>query len=102
MRPIRWSPQAVRDLEAIRDYIAADAPAYAALMVQRILRRVELLSTFPESGRVVPERGDLTLREVIVGPYRVVYRLRQNVIEVATVFRGSRLFPPDEDRRTTG
>lgn len=93
MRKLLWSPQALRDLEGIRDYIAADSPLYASLVVERIVARAEGLPDFPESGRVVPERNDPAIREVIVRPYRVVYRLRPNVVEIATVFRASRMFP---------
>jgi len=88
-----WSPQALRDLEAIRDYIAVDSPRYAALVVERIVVGVERLRDFPESGRVVPERNSPAIREVIVRPYRVVYRLRAGVVEIATVFRASRMLP---------
>jgi addiction module RelE/StbE family toxin len=90
---LRWSPQAARDLEAIRDYIATDSPRYAALVIERIMGGVERLIAFPESGRIVPERNDPTIREVIVKPYRVVYRLRPGLVEIATVFRASRMFP---------
>ena len=48
---------------------------------------------FPESGRKVPERDDPEIREVIESPYRVVYRVRAGTVEIATVFRASRLFP---------
>jgi len=90
---LRWSPQAVRDLEAIRDHIATDSPRYAALVIERIIGAVERLTAFPESGRIVPERNDPTIREVIVKPYRVVYRLRPGLVEIATVFRASRMYP---------
>ena len=93
MTAIKWSPQAVRDVESIRDYIAQDSRRYADLTVGRILASVEHLSAFPLSGRMVPERDDPKIREVIVGPFRVVYRYRVDVIEIATVFRASRLFP---------
>ena len=83
----------MRDLEAIRDYIADDSPRYAALVIERIIGVVERLSSFPESGRMVPERNDPEIREVIVRPYRVVYRLRPGVVEIATVFRASRMLP---------
>lgn len=73
MTKVVWSPQALHDLEAIRDYIAADSPGYAGLVLERIVVGVERLRTFPESGRVVPERNRPDVREVIVGPYRVVY-----------------------------
>lgn len=96
MTPIRWSPQAVRDVEAIRDYIAQDSQRYAQLTVDRIIAAVERLRAFPQSGRVVPERADPEIREVIAGPFRVVYRYRSGVVDIATVFRGSRLFPSIE------
>jgi toxin ParE1/3/4 len=88
-----WSPQAIRDVESIRAFIAQDSPAYADLVARRIVASVERLESFPESGRQVPERHDPAIREVIVGPYRIVYRLRPGVAEVVTVFRGSREFP---------
>lgn len=93
MTKLIWSPQSVHDLETVRDYVAGDSPRYAALVVERIVQGVERLTSFPESGRVVPERSDPQLREVIVRPYRVVYRLRPGVVEIVTVFRGSRMLP---------
>lgn len=68
-------------------------PRYADLVVGRLVAAVERLQAFPESGRIVPERADPSIREIIVGSYRVVYRLRSDLVEIATVFRGSRLFP---------
>ena len=93
MTELIWSPQALRDLESIRDYIAADSPHYAGLVVERIVAGVERLRRFPESGRMVPERNSPEIREVIIRPYRVVYRLRSGSVEIATVFRASRMFP---------
>lgn len=94
MTKLHWSPQAVRDLEAIRDYIATDSPRYAGLVIERIIVAVERLTSFPESGRVVPERNEPKIREIIVKPYRVVYRLKPGLVEIAAVFRASRI-PPD-------
>jgi toxin ParE1/3/4 len=91
--PVIWSPQSLHDLETIRAYIAADSTAYAELVVRRIVAAVERLRTFPESGRVVPERDAPEIREVIVSPYRVVYRVGPEVVEIITVIRGSREFP---------
>ena len=92
MTRIIWAPQAVQDLEAIRAYISRDSPQYADLFVERIVNAVGLLEGNPRSGRVVPEVGDELLREVLHGNYRLVYRLRGDIIEIATVFHGSRLF----------
>jgi toxin ParE1/3/4 len=90
---ITWSPQSLRDLEAIRAYISQDSPRYAALVVQRIVASVERLEAFPESGRVVPELNNPEIREIIVRPYRVVYRHRPGAVQIATVFRSSRQLP---------
>ena len=93
MTQIIWSPRSLRDVESIRDYITQDSPRVADLVVARIIRTVERLKTFPESGRKVPERNDPEIREVIASSYRVVYRLREGTVEIVTVFRASRLLP---------
>ena len=48
---------------------------------------------FPDSGRMVPERQSPDLREVLSGKFRIVYRRKPAVVEIAAVFRGSREFP---------
>ena len=93
MTQIIWSPQALRDIESIRTYIAQDSPRVAELVAGRIIKAVERLTSFPESGRKVPERNDPQIREVIESPYRIVYRLRTGEVEIVTVFRASRLLP---------
>jgi toxin ParE1/3/4 len=84
-----WTPQAIADLEAIRDFIARDSARHGALVTASIRRAVSRLRTFPRSGRVVAELGDPDIREVIVGTYRVVYLLRRTRVEVLTVFHGA-------------
>jgi addiction module RelE/StbE family toxin len=88
-----WSPRSIRDLQSLHEYIARDSLQYADLVVQRLIRAPERLLEFPESGRVVPEVADLEVRELIVRPFRIVYRLRDESVEIVTVFRSSRLFP---------
>jgi plasmid stabilization system protein ParE len=70
-----------------------DSPRYAELVVGRIIAAVDRVESLPDSGRVVPERGDPTIREVVVRPYRIVYRRRPSGVEITTVFRASRLLP---------
>ena len=93
MTRIIWSPRSLRDVESIRDYIDRDSSRVADLVVARIIKVVERLETFPESSRIVPERNDPEIREVIAAPHRVVYRLREANVEIITVFRASRLLP---------
>ena len=93
MTLVAWSSESIRDVESIRAFIAQDSPVYAELVARRIVAAVERLHVFPESGRIVPERQDPEIREVIVAPYRLVYRLRTGTVEIVTVFRGSQDFP---------
>ena len=92
MTQVLWAPQAIQDVEAIRAHVARDSTHYADLVVERIVEAVERLKDNPRSGRVVPELGDESIREVIHGNYRIVYRLRPDLVEIATVFHGARLF----------
>jgi plasmid stabilization system protein ParE len=91
MAEIRWSQQAADDLEAIAEFIAADSPHYAELFVIDVLRAVERLADFPRSGRMVPESGKPSIREIILGNYRIVFRCKKNVVEILAVYHGARL-----------
>lgn len=70
-----WTDPALADLEAIADYIARDAPRQASLFVQRAFRETDRLDVFPRLGRIVPEIGEESVREIVLRPYRIVYVL---------------------------
>jgi len=42
-------------------------------------------------GRVVPELANEDVREVIVGSYRVIYRIQQDQVHILTLHHGARL-----------
>jgi len=90
---VRWTDQAVADLQGIREFIERDSPRYGRLVAERLVHATERLAVFPRSGRIVPELGRDDVREVIVGEYRIVYRLESDAVTLLTVFRSSRLFP---------
>jgi toxin ParE1/3/4 len=48
------------------------------------------------SGRVVPELARPTIREVIDGAYRIVYRVTPDALQILAVVHGARRFPPVE------
>jgi len=92
MAEIIWSPEALADLDAIREFIARDAPRSATRFIQRIFDRVEQLKHFPTSGRMVPELGRANFREISVKRYRIIYRIREEqLVEIVTVYHGARL-----------
>lgn len=88
---VAWSPRAVEDLEAIAHYIAVDSSAYAAAVVKSILNTARNLSQFPFAGRIVPELSDENIREWFAYSYRIIYRIEDEVVTVATVVHGKRL-----------
>ncbi|HLB23779.1 MAG TPA: type II toxin-antitoxin system RelE/ParE family toxin [Dehalococcoidia bacterium] len=84
MAEVDWAVDARNDLADIQEFIALDSPNIAAAFVERLLAVADRIREFPRSGRVVPEFEDERTREVLVGDYRIVYRLiRQNATIVA-------------------
>lgn len=67
-------------------------------MVERLLFVVDRLEQFPRSGRVVPEFKRPNLREVLHRNYRIVYRLRDDSVEIITVFRSAKLLSVPEEQ----
>jgi toxin ParE1/3/4 len=89
---IVWTLRSREDLRDIATFIAKDNPAAALKLGDLIFARVDTLEKFPELGRVVPERNQPNLREIVVKNYRIVYRLRQKekVLEILRVWHGAR------------
>ena len=88
-----WSPRAAADLEEICNYIALDSEHYARLFAQRIVTLIEKILDFPKAGRVVPEYQRDDLRERIFQNYRIVYRIKEEAIEIVSIVHGARLLP---------
>lgn len=71
---IALSPSARRDLRGIVRYIPMDSPEIGVRFGQFLVSSIKRLADFPEMGRVVPEFGDPSVREIVVRSYRVIYR----------------------------
>lgn len=91
MTPLIWTRRAIEDVRSIQQFIAKDSPHYAQLVSQQLIAAVERLTIFPQSGRIVPEVNDPTIREIVQGAYRIVYRLIHSEIHVLTVHHAARL-----------
>ncbi len=85
---IRWQLAAVSDLGDIRTYISEENRAAAEAVTRRILRSVDRLQSFPNSGRIGVVPGT---REVVVPglPYIVVYVHDDEEVEIIAVFHGA-------------
>ncbi len=87
MARLIWTEPALRDLEAIAEYIALDKPDAARRYVQRVFEAVERLVRFPTSGAIPPEIAHLPYRQVVVPPCRVFYRTEGPDILIVFVMR---------------
>ena len=88
-----WTEIAVRDLLQIFDYIELDAPMAARRLFDRIVEHARNLQTLPLRGRLVPELAKYevkSFRELIIPPYRLIYRVATDRVIVYGVFDGRR------------
>ena len=90
---VHWTNNAIEHLVNIYEHIALNSPTYAKRMVDRITRRSEQIGDQPLSGRKVPEYEYEDIRELIEKPYRIIYRIKADQIDVLAVIHGARLLP---------
>ena len=76
-RQVVWSDPAWEDLEAAAEYIGRDSESYAVAFVQNVKDAAASLVHFAERGQVVPEISDESIRELLVRPYRLIYKDRR-------------------------
>jgi plasmid stabilization system protein ParE len=86
---VHWTDTAEGHLDALYAYIAQDSPEYAKRMVDRLTRRSQQIADFPFSGRRVPEYDIDQIREVIEGPYRIIYHIKPDQIDLLAVIHGA-------------
>ena len=87
---VRWTETAQEHLEAIYGYIAKDSPEYALRTIDRLTRRSQQVADLPLSGRRVPEYETDQIREMIEGPYRIIYCIKPDQIDILAVIHGAR------------
>ena len=90
---VEWAIVAQRDLQTIIETIAVDDPLVAAKVLHQIESRAVALNRMPGRGRVLPElaaMGIHTYRELIISPWRLVYRISETAVYVLAVFDGRR------------
>jgi toxin ParE1/3/4 len=84
-----WAGSAVQDLESIIAYVAEDSPSNAMKILLKIKESLSDLYHSPHRGRFVLElqsQGILLYRELVIDPWRIVYRVSENTVLVLSVF----------------
>jgi len=95
MLRLLWTRQSRADLEEIRAYIAQDSSRIAELYIRKLMNSTKRLRQFPFQGQVVPELGCEDVREILFGNYRIIYRIRNKLVEVITVYHAARILHDD-------
>lgn len=88
---LKWSEEVLEDIESIATYIEKDSPVYAKSVVSKLFEKAEILKDFTELGRIVPELNDISIREIFVYSYRLIYKINDDVILFVAVVHGRRL-----------
>lgn len=85
---VRWSETSENDLKSIINYIAKDSPSRAYDAFKAIKKRALSLNRYPDRGGIVPElqgQGVTQYRELIVAPWRIIYRISEEAVYVLAV-----------------
>lgn len=91
MVSIKWTSQAVDDLQEIYFYIAKSSRLFAKRQIDKIRNQTTVLKSHPKSGKPVPEYTHESVREILVGRYRLIYAIvDENRIDILTVHHSSR------------
>lgn len=101
MVQVVWTESASADLKQVHDFIARDSARYARATVEKITSAAKRLGRFPQLGAVVPELSGLVYRQIIVGNYRIIYRVSKDesqvfIMGVIHASRSLPLFPLSE------
>ena len=84
--------RALSDLREIRDYIAKRSPENAARFLSKLVTRLDQIERSPESFAEAPEDPlvPYTLRQYVVKPYRILYRVEGRIVQILHVRHGAR------------
>ena len=92
MAEIIWTITAIDDLNNIGNYIAKDSLLFAKLTVEKLFKKSEILTRYLNLGRVVPEKNNESIRELIEGNYRIIYQIiSDKKINILTIIHSSRI-----------
>ena len=93
-RRVIWTRFARRQLELVADYIELDSALAAARLIDRADERAASLALFAERGRRIGATGRGDIREVFLGPYRIIYRIGDDVVVIRAFVHGARDWRP--------
>ena len=91
-----WTEPAIADLKHIHDFIAEDSRHYARKVAQEVREKTDILSEFPDLGKMVPEVGKSEIRELHIYSYRIMYEINAEQCYVLAVIHKRRDFAAED------
>jgi toxin ParE1/3/4 len=85
------APRAISDLRDIVLYVSPERPEAAKRLGYALIEKTKVLSSFPRSGKIVREFSDPNIRQLVLPPYRIIYRIDDTlrVVGVARYWHGA-------------
>jgi toxin ParE1/3/4 len=93
---VGWTEHAYSQLHEAMAFIARNRPEAAMAWLELILHAGASLSELPDRGRVVPEAAREEVRELIISPYRLIYRRDANMVTITMVVHERRDLDPED------
>ena len=90
---VHWAEAALVDLRAIKAQIGRHSAQYASGMVDRIFDRSAVLADHPLFGAVVSDYEDDAVRELFEDPYRILYPVTADRVDIVAVVHAARRLP---------
>jgi len=101
-RSVTWTESAAGEFDAAATYRAQTSRVYASAFAQEVRAASQSLRTLAERGRVVPELGVPTIREIFVSNHRLIYQVAEERIWVLGFIGGPRDFSNAWRERSRG
>ena len=87
---VRFTATAEREFEGILAFIRRDRPLAAKAFKQKVMESLRILAKFPHAGPLVQELAPDNIREIVVGPYRFLYLVYTDRVEILTAIHAAR------------
>ena len=87
---IRWSKRGRLRRTQYVQYVAQESGDWSTAWKWEddVFEAVSHLEEFPLSGSVVSEFGRADIRQVLLGDYRIIYRVKENIPEIISIRHG--------------
>lgn len=91
MEKVVWSSKATNDLVHIYNYISQDSLYYARKTVNEIIKKTEILYTFPYVGKKIEDIPSDEYRELIYKSYKIIYKVKSSLVYIHRIWHSARL-----------